>query len=94
MCKDNYPYSCSDSEPCSVCGHEGRYHVFRNGVSACLRCDENPDDKKEGGVTADKRKECWSWCSECGVCHKGHLDCSSDCKDYGTYIDIEEAVIR
>lgn len=44
MCKINYPYSCiGDDGPCTVCGHLGKDHVFRNGVSVCKVCVESDE---------------------------------------------------
>ena len=41
FCSKEYPYSCSgDNEPCRVCGHLGKYHVFRNGMSFCYKCNK------------------------------------------------------
>ena len=41
FCSKKYPYSCrGDNEPCSVCGHLGKYHIFRNGMSFCTKCNE------------------------------------------------------
>ena len=41
-CKSKYPYSARGcEESCEICGHLGKYHIFRLGASTCLRCEED-----------------------------------------------------
>lgn len=36
---------------------------------------------------AERRVKCWEWCTQCNTCHKGYIQCTTDCKDYRSYID-------
>lgn len=40
-CSEKYPYTCNgDNEPCRVCDHLGKYHIYGNGRSFCTKCNE------------------------------------------------------
>lgn len=72
ICKENYPYSCmGKDQPCCICGHLGRDHIFRNGSSICYKCNEQEDAEEKLRL----------WCTKCDVdmIKKGiALDCPRD----------------
>ena len=58
-CRNKYPYTCiGDNEPCSECGHLGKYHRFGNGKSICYKCELEPyQNKKRISGLKEKKKE-------------------------------------
>jgi len=58
ICRKKHPYtSPGDNEPCSVCGHLGKFHRFGNGKSICYLCKMEPYENKKRIAGLKKKEE-------------------------------------